>query len=156
MRYPCTGEGRLSLGIVIHLHTRGVIGWHMADHMRTSLVIEALAAAKAAGHLGDDAVFHSDRGTQYTSAAFAAWCAANGVERSMGRTGVCWDNAAAEPLLASLKNECYHQHALATSAEARLAVADYIEVYDSRKRLQSTLGYRTAAEVLTDYYTRAA
>lgn len=154
--YLKTGEGWLYLATVIDLHTRMVIGWQMADHMRTSLVIEALAAAKAAGHLGDDAVFHSDRGTQYTSAAFAAWCAANGVERSMGRTGVCWDNAAAESFFASLKNECYHQHAFATRAEARLAVADYIEVFYNRKRLHSTLGYRTPAEVLTDYYTRAA
>jgi len=154
--YLKTGEGWLYLATVIDLHTRMVIGWQMADHMRTSLVIEALAAAKAARYLDDDAVFHSDRGTQYTSKAFADWCRANRVDRSMGRTGVCWDNAAAESFFASLKNECYHQRTFATRAEARLAVADYIEVFYNRQRLHSTLGYRTPAEALAAYYTRAA
>jgi putative transposase len=154
--YLKTGEGWLYLATVIDLHTRMVIGWQLADHMRTSLVIEAMAAAKEAGYLDQDAVFHSDRGTQYTAAAFAAWCEANGVERSMGRTGVCWDNAAAESFFASLKNECFYQRAFATRAEARLAVADYIEVFYNRQRLHSTLGYRTPAETLAEYYTRAA
>lgn len=154
--YLKTGEGWLYLATVIDLHTRMVIGWQTADHMRTGLVIEALAAAKETGYLDPGAVFHSDKGTQYTSAAFAAWCRDNGVNRSMGRTGVCWDNAAAESFFASLKNECYHQRSFATRAEARLAVADYIEVFYNRKRLHSTLGYKTPAEVLTEYYTRAA
>lgn len=154
--YLKTGEGWLYLATVIDLHTRMVIGWQTADHMRTSLIIDALAAAKDAGHLEEGAVFHSDSGTQYTSAAFAAWCSGNGIERSMGRTGVCWDNAAAESFFASLKNECYHQQSFATRAEARLAVADYIEVFYNRQRLHSTLGYKTPAETLAEYYTRAA
>ena len=69
---------------------------------------------------------------------------------------MCWDNAAAESFFASLKNECYHQRAFATRAEARLAVADYIEVFYNRQRLHSTLGYKTSAEVLAEYFTRAA
>jgi transposase InsO family protein len=154
--YLKTGEGWLYLATVIDLHTRMVIGWQMADHMRTGLIIDALAAAKAAGYLDQGAIFHSDRGTQYTSAAFADWCEANGIERSRGRTGVCWDNAAAESFFASLKNECYHQRSFATRAEARLAVADYIEVFYNRQRLHSTLGYKTPAETLAAYYTRAA
>ncbi|MQM29001.1 IS3 family transposase [Glycomyces sp. NEAU-7082] len=154
--YLRTGEGWLYLATVIDLHTRMVIGWQMADHMRTSLVTDALAAAKEAGHLDAGAVFHSDRGTQYSAAAFAAWCRANGVERSMGRTGVCWDNAAAESFFASLKNECYHQRSFATRTEARTAVADYIEVFYNRQRLHSTLGYKTPAETLAEYYARAA
>ncbi|WP_439650329.1 IS3 family transposase [Glycomyces amatae] len=154
--YLKTGEGWLYLATVIDLHTRMVIGWQMADHMRTSLVIEALAAAKEAGYLEEGAVFHSDRGTQYCAGAFAAWCKANGVDRSMGRTGVCWDNAAAESFFASLKNECYHQKTFATRAEARLAVADYIEAFYNRRRLHSTLGYRTPAEALAEYFSRAA
>jgi transposase InsO family protein len=93
---------------------------------------------------------------QYTSAAFAAWCSGNSIDRSMGRTGVCWDNAAAESFFASLKNECYHQRSFATRAEARLAVADYIEVFYNRQRLHSTLGYKTPAEALAEYFTRAA
>jgi transposase InsO family protein len=69
---------------------------------------------------------------------------------------VCWDNAAAESFFASLKNECYHQKTFATRAEARLAVADYIEAFHNRRRLHSTLGYRTPAEALAEYFTRAA
>lgn len=154
--YLETGEGWRYLAAVIDLHTRMVIGWQLAEHMRTSLVIEALVAAKEAGYLDDHAVFHSDRGAQYTSAAFALWCEENRIDRSMGRTGVRWDNAAAESCFARLRNECFYQHTFATLAEARLAIVDCIEVFYNREHLHSTLGYRTPAETLAEYYTRAA
>ena len=79
----------------------------------------------------------------------------NRVRTSLGRTGVCWDNAAAESFFASLKNEMYHRQTFATRARARFAVADYIEVFYNRQRLHSTLGYRTPHEALTDYRTAA-
>lgn len=153
--YLKTGQGWLYLATVIDLHTRMVIGWKMTDRMKTSLVIEALDDAKASGYLGQEAIFHSDRGTQYTSQAFAAWCEANGVTRSLGRTGVCWDNAAPESFFASLKSDCYHQHTFATKSQARMVIADFIEVFYNRQRLQSTLGYKTPAETKTECYTRA-
>ena len=92
---------------------------------------------------------------QYTSAEFTRFCDAHGVWTSVGRTGVCWDNAAAESFFAALKNEMYHRQAFPNRARARFAVADYIEVFYNRQRLQSTLGYRTPFEVLTEFQTAA-
>ena len=87
--YLRTGEGWLYLATVIDLCTRMVVGWQMADHMRTPLVTEALAMAKKHGHVNAGAVFHSDRGTQYTSKEFDRYCGGIGVRRSVGRTGSC-------------------------------------------------------------------
>jgi putative transposase len=148
--YLKTGEGWLYLATVIDLATRMVTGWQLASHMRTSLVTDALAMAISHGHIQPGAVFHSDKGAQYTSAKFTGFCQANRVRTSVGRTGVCWDNAAAESFFAALKNEMYHRQAFPTRARARFAVADYIEVSCNRRRLHSTLGYRTPAEVLTE------
>jgi putative transposase len=153
--YLRTGEGWLYLATVIDLATRMVVGWQMTTHMRTSLITEALQMAIDGGHVQRDAIFHSDRGTQYTSAEFALFCKNNHVRTSVGRTGVCWDNAAAESFFASLKNEMYHRQTFATRARARFAVADYVEVFYNRQRLHSTLGYRTPHEALTNYRTAA-
>jgi putative transposase len=154
--YLRTGEGWLYLATVIDLATRMVIGWQLADHMRTSLVIDALKMAIRHGRVPTRAIFHSDRGAQYTSTDFAKFCRSNRVRTSLGRTGVCWDNAAAESFFAALKNEMYYRTSFATHARARLAVADYIEVFYNRQRLHSALGYRTPAEALTDYHQQAA
>jgi putative transposase len=132
-----------------------VVGWQLAAHMRTSLISDALAMAIDGGHLQVNAIFHSDRGTQYTSAEFSLFCKDNHIRRSVGRTGVCWDNAAAESFFASLKNEMYYRHSFPTRARARFAVADYIEVFYNRRRLHSTLGYRTPTEALNDYKNAA-
>jgi transposase InsO family protein len=153
--YLRTGEGWLYLATVLDLATRMVVGWQLAAHMRTTLVTDALQMAIDSGHVAPDAIFHSDRGTQYTSAEFHAFTARNRIRRSRGRTGVCWDNAAAESFFAALKNEMYYRQSFATRARARFAVAEYIEVFYNRKRLHSTLGYRTPFEALTDYRTAA-
>ena len=153
--YLRTGEGWLYLATVIDLATRMVVGWQLATHMRTSLVTDALAMAITHRHVQPDAIFHSDRGCQYTSAEFAKFCKDNRIRTSVGRTGVCWDNAAAESFFAALKNEMYYRQSFATRARARFAVADYIEVFYNRQRLHSTLGYRTPAEALTEYRTAA-
>ena len=92
---------------------------------------------------------------QYTSGEFARFCQANGIRTSTGRTGVCWDNAAAESFFAALKNEMYYRQAFPSRARARFAVAGYIEVSCNRIRLHSTLGYRTPAEVLTELQNTA-
>jgi putative transposase len=153
--YLRTGEGWLYLATVIDLATRMVTGWQLAEHMRTSLVTDALAMAITHGHARPGAIFHSDRGCQYGSAEFARFCQANRIRTSVGRTGVCWDNAAAESFFGALKNEMYYRQSFPTRARARFAVADYIEVFYNRKRLHSALGYRTPAETLTDYQTAA-
>jgi putative transposase len=154
--YLRTTEGWLYLATVIDLATRMVVGWQTAQHMRTSLIIDALDMAKKHGHVSRNAVFHSDRGCQYTSAEFARFCERISVRASVGRTGVCWDNAAAESFFATLKNEMYYRQSFVTRARARFAVAEYIEVFYNRQRLHSTLGYRTPAEALTDHQLRTA
>ncbi len=153
--YLRTAEGWLYLATVIDLATRMIVGWQLATHMRTALVTDALQMAIDSGHVAGDALFHSDRGTQYTSAEFMAFTSQNGIRRSLGRTGVCWDNAAAESFFATLKNEMYYRQSFPTRARARFAVAEYIEVFYNRRRLHSTLGYRTPFEALTDYQAAA-
>jgi len=100
--YIRTWTGWLYLATVIDLCTRKVIGWAMAEHMRTELIIDALAMAAGTGRLQPECVFHSDRGAQYTSNEFAAALRRHNMLGSMGRTGICWDNAAAESFFASL------------------------------------------------------
>lgn len=132
--YLHTGQGWLYLATVIDLCTRMVVGWQLADHMRTSLVTDALTMAHNGRHLSPNAVFHSDRGCQYTSAEFGRWCTDHQVRNSVGRTGVCWDNAVAESFFATLKNEMYYRQFFRTRAKARFAVAEYIEVFYNRQR----------------------
>lgn len=153
--YLRTGEGWLYLATVLDLATRMVVGWQMATHMRTSLIVDALAMARAGGHVQPGAIFHSDRGTQYTSAGFHQYCQRIRVHTSVGRTGVCWDNAVAESFFSALKNEMFHHHRFTTRARARFAVADYIEVFYNRQRLHSSLAYRTPTEALNSYRTAA-
>lgn len=153
--YLRTGEGWLYLATVIDLATHMVTGWQLAEHMRTSLVTDALDMAITHGHAQPGAIFHSDRGCQYSSAEFARFCQANGIRTSVGRTGVCWDNAAAESFFGALKNEMYYRQPFPDRARARFAVADYIEVFYNRRRLHSALGYRTPFEALTNYQTAA-
>jgi transposase InsO family protein len=149
--YLKTNEGWLYLATVIDLSTRMVVGWQTAVHMRTSLVTDALQMAIDARLVEPQAIFHADRGTQYTSAEFARFCKNRGVRRSLGRTGVCWDNAVAEAFFAALKNDMYYRYSWPTRARARFAVTEYIEVFYNRRRLHSSLGYRTPFEALTDH-----
>src|SRR5699024_7417488 len=107
--------------------------------------------ARTHGRIADDALLHSDHGTQYTSQALTTYCIDHGITQSMGRTGVCWDNAVAETFFASLKNEMYHQQVFTTRPRARMAVAEYIEVFYNRQRPHSSLGYRTPARAWNDY-----
>jgi transposase InsO family protein len=153
--YLRTGEGWLYLATVIDLATRMVVGWQLGEHMRTPLVTDALQMAIDGGYVQPHAIFHSDRGCQYTSAEFARFCANHHVRTSLGRTGVCWDNAVAEAFFAALKNDMYYRHSWPTRARARFAVAEYIEVFYNRRRLHSAIGYRTPFEALTDYHTAA-
>ena len=116
-------------------------GWMVADHMRTDLVLDALDMALAARRPGiGEAVMHTDRGAQYTSHAFRDRCLANGVIPSVGRTGTCYDNAAAESFNATIKKELIHQHLWRDADEVRSAVFDYIECYYNRVRKQRRLG----------------
>lgn len=157
--YIRTWEGWLYLATVIDCHSKAVVGWSMADHMRTDLISDAIDMASINVNFAPGAVFHSDRGTQYTSEQFAKHLTAHGLTPSMGRTGVCWDNAMAESFFASLKNELIYRIVLPTREKARRVVAEYIEVFYNRQRLHSRLGYKTPLEVADEYrqyYSKAA
>jgi transposase InsO family protein len=149
--YISTWTGTLYLATVIDCHTKAVVGWSMAEHMRADLVCDAITMAAGNVQLANDAVFHSDRGSQYTSEQFAKHLKAHGLTGSMGRTGVCWDNALAESFFAALKNELVHRVVFPTRKKARRAIAEYIEVFYNRQRLHSGLGYKTPLEVTNEY-----
>jgi transposase InsO family protein len=143
--YIGTWEGWLYLATVIDIASRRVVGYAMADHLRTELAADALSNAVAARDPAPGVIFRSDRGCQYTSAAYAAFAADNAVTLSLGRTGQCWDNALAESFFASLKGELIDTQPWPTRAIARRAVVDYIAWYNGT-RLHSTLSYCSPAE----------
>lgn len=149
--YIKTWEGWLYLATVIDCCTKQVLGWSMADHMRTDLICDALTMAATGHQLAEGAIFHSDRGTQYTSAQFAKHLESLGIVGSMGRTGVCWDNALAESFFAALKNELVYRVVLPTRKKARRMVAEYIEVFYNRTRIHSGIGYKTPDQVALEY-----
>lgn len=152
--YIRTWAGWVYLATVIDCCTRMVVGYAMADHMRTSLVTDALAMARRNVDLVDDCIFHSDRGTQYTSADLAAYLKNANMRGSMGRRGQCWDNALAESFFAALKNEFVYRTVFPTKMKAMCAIASWIEIRYNRKRRHSGIGYRTPWEAHTSYITQ--
>jgi putative transposase len=145
--YVRTGEGWLYLASILDCHSRRVVGWSMADHLRTELAVDALRMAlgrrrPARGQL----VHHSDRGCQYTAAAYQAILAAHGVRASMSRAGEPLDNAIAESFFSTLKVEVVNGRRWDTRAQAAQAIFEWIEVFYNRQRLHSSLGYRTPAQ----------
>jgi transposase InsO family protein len=143
--YIATWEGWLYLATVIDIASRRVVGFALADHLRTELIAGALSNAVAARDPEPGVIFHSDRGCQYTSAAYAALADECELTLSVGRTGQCWDNALAESFFSSLKGELIDDRAWPTRAGARRAVVDYIGWYNGT-RLHSTLGYQSPAD----------
>ncbi|MFI6883737.1 IS3 family transposase [Streptosporangium canum] len=148
--YIRTWEGFLYLATVIDCHSKAVLGWAMADHYRTELIKDAIRMAVGTGLLQPGAVFHSDRGSNYTSDEFGRFLTGLGIRRSVGRTGVCYDNAMAESFFSALKNEWLHRFVFATRAKAKRQVIRYIEGFYNHRRLHSALGYRPPLEVLNE------
>ncbi len=149
--YVRTWNGWAYLATVIDLHSRTVVGWAIADHMRTSLVTDALDMAFATRNPPDGIIFHSDRGAQYTSGEFDAYCRRNGVRRSLGRTGICYDNAVAESFFATYKKELIHTRPWPGIADLTDRTKDWIENYYNATRRHSALGYLTPREYELGY-----
>ena len=145
--YIPTGEGWLYLASVIDLASRHLVGWSMGTHHDAALVVGALdAAVGTRGRQRMDAtIFHTDRGSEYTSAACIDTCQRLGLRRSMGRTGSCLDNAVAESFFASLKVELVDRCHYRTRAQARASIFAWIHRYN-RWRLHSTIGYLPPVE----------
>jgi len=139
--YVPTGEGWLYLAGVIDLCSRKLVGWSMADHMRTDLVADALRMAIARRAPGEGLLHHSDRGVQYASDDYQHLLAANGIACSMSNKGDCYDNAVMESFWGTLKAELVDHERYATRDEARASVFEYVEVFYNRTRLHSSLGY---------------
>lgn len=152
--YLRTGQGWLYMAVAIDLCTRMVVGHSFSERMGSSLPIAALEAAWRRGYVAEGAVFHSDRGSQYTSKAMAEWAAAHDVRLSVGRTGSCRDNAVAESFFGTFKNEMYHLRSFATRDEARIASVGYIEGYYNRRRPHSSIGYECPAEKMGAFMRR--
>ena len=152
--YIPTWEGWVYLATVIDCATRKVAGWAMDDNYRTPLITAAIEMAARNLDLPQDAVFHSDRGSNYTSAEFAAVLEQLGIHQSVGRTGICFDNSLAESFNAALKVERVHRTVYPTRKKAKDDIARYIELRYNQRRLHSALGYRTPQEALNEYLNR--
>jgi putative transposase len=138
--YVPTWSGWLYLAVVLDVWSRRVVGWAMADHLRTELVVDALDMALWNRRPAAGLVHHSDQGCQYTSLAFGRRCREAGITPSMGSVGDCFDNAMAESFFATLECELLDRHRFATRTQARVAVFDYLEGFYNPHRRHSALG----------------
>ena len=144
--YIKTWAGWAFCATVIDCYSRKVVGFAVADHMRTDLITDALRMAIIHRDPPSGVIFHSDRGAQYTSSEFRDFCRENGVRPSVGRTGICYDNAVAESFFATLKKELIHTRPWPTIDKLRTAVFEYVESYYNRRRRHSAIGYDTPIE----------
>jgi transposase InsO family protein len=140
-----TGQGWTYVVALIDLFTRRIVGWSMHDSLDTKLAIKALEMAIAQRRPKPGLIVHSDRGTQFASAAYRAVLARHQLLASMSRKANCYDNAYIESFWSSLKYEVVYHRRFATKAEARSAIFSYIETFYNRTRLHSSLGYVSPA-----------
>jgi putative transposase len=140
--YIRTWAGFLYLAVVLDAWSRKIVGWKMANHLRTELVLNALEMA-IRQRQPVDVVHHSDRGTQYTSLAFGQRCRAAGVRPSMGSVGDSYDNAMCESFFATLEHELLRRSTFRTRAEAEMAIFEFIEGFYNSRRRHSALDYKS-------------
>ena len=152
--YVPTWAGFLFLAVVVDACSRRVVGWSMANHLRTELVLEALNMALGQRR-PDSVVHHSDQGCQYTSYAFGKRCREMGVVPSMGSVGDCYDNAMAESFFATLECELLDRRKFPTQAESRMANFEYIEGWYNPHRRHSRLDYRSPLNFERSYQQAA-
>lgn len=149
-----TASGFLYLAVILDAWSRKIVGWSMANHLRTELVLDALEMAIGQRRPGD-VIHHSDQGSQYTSLAFGKRCREARVRPSMGSVGDAYDNAMCESFFATLECELLDRRRFVSLAEAKMACFSFIEGWYNPVRLHSALGYRspmafeTAKELIT-------
>ena len=143
--YVPTWEGWLYLAVLLDAHSRRVIGWAMAEHLRAELALDALQLALASRQPAASLIHHTDRGCQYTAVAYQEALAVHTITASMSRTGDCYDNAMAESFFATLKAELIETRPWPTRRAARQAIFAWSAVCYNRRRLHSALGYRSPA-----------
>ncbi len=153
LTYLDTQEGWLYLAAILDLGSRRIVGLSLEENLGTQLPLRALRMAL--GHREAAKLHHSDRGCQYASTAYRSELARHGIESSMSRRGNCWDNAVAESFFATLKTELVHRSRWRNVHDLRAALFDYIEVFYNRRRLHSSLNYRTPAAVEQEYVDAA-
>jgi putative transposase len=139
--YVHTQEGFVYLAFILDVYSRKVVGWSMASHLRTELVVDALEMALCRRKPDAGLIYHTDRGAQYTALSFGKRLEEAGIVRSIGKTGSALDNAISESFVASLKTELLYRYSFLTQEAARTAVFDYIEGFYNRVRRHSSLGY---------------
>lgn len=152
--YIPTWQGWVYLATVIDCHTKAVIGWAMDDNYTTPLIEKAIRMAARHCDLPAGAIFHSDRGSNYTSKHFGRVLESLHIQQSVGRTGTCYDNSMAESFFGTLKNERVHRTVYPTRQRAMADIASYIELRYNTQRLHSGLGYKTPHEAYTEYLNR--
>jgi putative transposase len=144
--YVGTQEGFLHLAFILDVYSRKVVGWSMANYLRTELVVDALEMALWRRKPDAGLIHHTDRGAQYTALSFGKRLEEAGIVPSMGRAGSALDNAISESFVASLKTELLHRHRFISREAARTAVFDYIEGFYNRVRRHSSLGYLSPSD----------
>jgi putative transposase len=142
------------LAVIIDAATKQVVGWSLADHMRADLVCEAIhrAVRRRRHHIRAGIIFHSDRGAQYGAHEVRNVCALYKMRQSMGRTGICWDNAAAESFFATLKRELVYRHHWDTIREFHNDLYWWIETWYNNQRIHATIGYITPNQAHHNHY----
>jgi len=150
---PTSIRGRrfIYLATVIDCYSKKVVGWAIEDHMRAELVEKALRNAADTSRIEPNAISHSDRGSDYTSASYRALVARLGMRSSMGKIGICWDNSQAETFFPALKNERVYRTTYATSERARKEVIRCIKGFCNSRRRHSALNYRPTNEAHYSY-----
>jgi putative transposase len=149
--YIPTWQGWVYLATVIDCCTKEVVGWATGDNYKTPLIEAAIRMAARNHDLAPGAIFHSDRGSNYMSAQYAKTLEALDIRQSVGRTGICYDNAMAESFFGVLKTELTNRTVYPTRQHAERDIASYIELRYNTRRLHSGLGYRTPREVRDEY-----
>jgi putative transposase len=151
--YIPTGEGWLYLAVVIDLFSRRVLGWKLSESLHGELVTEAISRALDTGQVFKGAIFHSDRGCQYSAALTRDLLKRAGLRQSMSAKGYCYDNAFAESAFASIKADLFADgQSFPTRPAATTAIFDYFETFYNRRRRHSSLAYRSPDDFLTHYF----